>query len=146
MVQWPRVECFAIEGGQLLQVDGMAIHSSSTRVFPKRRLRPKGFPIKDHSRKLSATVDFSYRSTFQRRTDQWPNLESLLEGILSGPSNPVRLVHCLHQQILLRAIIVILEPTEVNEIRTETYHHLYHPKQLIPSKGHFAPWSLCHIS
>uniref|UniRef100_A0A8D8MMB4 (northern house mosquito) hypothetical protein n=1 Tax=Culex pipiens TaxID=7175 RepID=A0A8D8MMB4_CULPI len=82
MVQWPRVECFAIEGDQLLQVDGMAIHSSSTRVFPKRRLRPKGFPIEDHSRKLSATVDFSYRSTFQRRTGQWSNLEELLEGIL----------------------------------------------------------------
>ena len=33
-----------------------------------------------------------------------------------------------------RAVFVDLEPTVVDEVRTGTYHHLFHPEQLITGK------------
>ena len=33
-----------------------------------------------------------------------------------------------------RAVFVDLEPTVINEVRTGTYHQLFHPKQLITGK------------
>jgi hypothetical protein len=45
-----------------------------------------------------------------------------------------------------RAMLVDLEPTVVDEVRTGTYRQLFHPEQLISSKEDVLRWSAEHGS